>query len=131
VRGTPRSRTGRIEAPVGRDRRDRTRHSIDTDTPREAVTWFELRESLGERALLELRLETGRTHQIRVHLEAIDLPVCGDPVYGVRDLDLGRQFLHAYRLRLPHPFTGEKLDLQSPLPQELAVALERARGEAG
>ncbi|HET9286900.1 MAG TPA: RluA family pseudouridine synthase [Gaiella sp.] len=128
VRGQPRSRTGRITAPIGRDRRDRTRHSLDTATPREAVTWFELREPLGERALLEIRLETGRTHQIRVHLEAVGLPVCGDPTYGVAgDLGLERQFLHAHRLRLVHPFTGEELDLTSPLPPDLAAALERAR----
>ena len=127
VRGAPRSRTGRIDAPVGRDRHDRTRHSIDTETPRAAATWFELREQLGPRALLEVRLETGRTHQIRVHLEAIDLPVCGDPVYGVPDLDLERQFLHAHRLTLSHPFTGEELDLSSALPPDLAAALERAR----
>jgi 23S rRNA pseudouridine1911/1915/1917 synthase len=129
VQGAPRSRTGRIEAPIGRDRRDRTRHSLDTATPRHAVTWFELLEQLPAHALLEVRLETGRTHQIRVHLEAIDLPVTGDPVYGVKgDLGLGRQFLHAYRLRLEHPFTGEELDVSSPLPEDLAEALERARG---
>jgi len=127
VRGAPRSRTGRIEAPVGRDRHDRMRHSIDTDTPRDAVTWFELLELLGERSLLELRLETGRTHQIRVHLEAIELPVCGDPVYGVPDLELPRQFLHAHRLRLTHPVTGQELDVSSPLPEDLATALESAR----
>jgi 23S rRNA pseudouridine1911/1915/1917 synthase len=128
VRGVPRSRTGRIEAPIGRDRRDRTRHSLDTETPREAVTWFEIRERLGERTLLDVRLETGRTHQIRVHLEAIGLPVCGDPTYGVAgDLGLERQFLHAHRLGLQHPFTGEKLDLESPPPPDLAGALELAR----
>jgi 23S rRNA pseudouridine1911/1915/1917 synthase len=131
VRGRPQSRTGRITAPIGRDRHDRTRHSLDTDTPRSAVTWFELREQLGERALLDVRLETGRTHQIRVHLEAIDLPVCGDPVYGVAgDLGLERQFLHAYRLRFMHPFTRAELDLESPLPADLAAALGRARAEA-
>jgi 23S rRNA pseudouridine1911/1915/1917 synthase len=128
VRGTPRSRTGRIEAQIGRDRRDRTRHSLATDTPREAVTWFEVREQLGERTLLELRLETGRTHQIRVHLEAIELPVCGDPVYGVPgDLGLERQFLHAYGLAFDHPFTRERVAVESPLPGDLAGALERAR----
>ena len=112
VRGAPRSRTGRITAPVGRDRHERGRHSLDTETPREAVTWFEVVEELEERALLEVRLETGRTHQIRVHLEAIELPVCGDPVYGVADdLGLTRQFLHAHRLRFDHPFTGVELDL--------------------
>jgi 23S rRNA pseudouridine1911/1915/1917 synthase len=128
VRGHPRSRTGRIEAPIGRDRVDRVRHSLDTATPRDAVTWFELRELLPEHALLDVRLETGRTHQIRVHLEAIGLPVSGDPVYGARgDLGLERQFLHASRLRFAHPFTGAEVDIGSPLPQDLAAALERAR----
>ena len=128
VRGQPRSRTGRIEAPIGRDRRDRTRHSLDTATPRDAVTWFELRELLPAHALLEVRLETGRTHQIRVHLEAIGLPVAGDPVYGIRgDVGLDRQFLHACRLHFEHPFTGADVDVSSPLPPDLEAALERAR----
>ena len=128
VNGTPKSQTGRIEAPVGRDRHDRARHSIDTGTPRDAVTWFELKEAIGDRALLELRLETGRTHQIRVHLEAIGLPICGDPTYGgAGDLDLARQFLHAHELRFRHPFGGEELTLSSELPDDLAAALQRAR----
>ena len=128
VLGAPRSRTGRIQAPIGRDRRDRTRHSLDTEAPRDAVTWFDVNETLGRRALLEVRLETGRTHQIRVHLEAIGLPVCGDPVYGVAgDLGLERQFLHAHRLRFTHPFTGTELNLSSRLPSDLEGALERAR----
>jgi len=127
VRGEPQSRTGRIEAAIGRDRRQRTRHSVDTGTPRAAVTWFEVLEVLGPRALLELRLETGRTHQLRVHLEAIGLPVCGDPVYGVPEEGLQRQFLHAHRLRFEHPFSGEALDLVSPLPEDLVAALDRAR----
>ncbi len=128
ARGTPRSRTGRIEAPIGRDRRDRSRHSLDTTTPRDAVTRFEVAELLEGRVLLELTLETGRTHQIRVHLEAIGLPVCGDPVYGIRgDLGLGRQFLHANRLVLDHPVTGKPLDVRSELPEDLDAALRRAR----
>ena len=128
VSGAPRSRTGRITAPIGRDRRDRTRRSLDSETPREAITWFELLETIGLRSLLEVRLETGRTHQIRVHLEAIELPVCGDPVYGVPgDLGLERQFLHAHRLRFEHPFTGKELDLRSPLPEDLEAALARAK----
>lgn len=131
VGGAPRSRTGRIDAPIGRNRRDPTRRSLDTDEPRDAVTWFEIVERLGERALLEVRLETGRTHQIRVHLAAIELPVCGDATYGVRgDLGLARQFLHAHRLRFTHPVTGADLHLESPLPADLSEALERARAES-
>jgi len=128
VRGRPRSRTGRIEAPIGRDRRDRTRHSLDTTTPRDAVTWFDVLELMRHHALLDVRLETGRTHQIRVHLEAIDLPVSGDPIYGVPgDLGLERQFLHARRLRFTHPLTGAEVDVTSELPAGLRAALERAR----
>ena len=107
VKGRPRSRTGRIDAPIGRDRTHRLRRSLDTETPREAVTWFEVSRALGERTLLDVALETGRTHQIRVHLEAIELPVCGDPVYGIKgDLGLERQFLHAHSLAFGHPLTG-------------------------
>jgi 23S rRNA pseudouridine1911/1915/1917 synthase len=128
VVGRPRSRRGRIEAPIGRDRRDPTRHSLDTATPREATTHFELVELLPRHALLDVRLETGRTHQIRVHLAAIDLPVAGDPVYGrPGELGLERQFLHAARLAFPHPFTGDPVETESPLPPDLAEALDRAR----
>jgi 23S rRNA pseudouridine1911/1915/1917 synthase len=128
VCGRPRSRRGRIEAPIGRDRHDPLRHSLDTDTPREAVTHFELVELLPRHALLDVRLETGRTHQIRVHLEAIGLPVAGDPVYGrPGELGLDRQFLHAARLAFPHPVSGERVETESPLPLELETALDRAR----
>ena len=131
VAGAPRSRTGRIEAPIGRDRKDRSRHSLDTATPRDATTWFELLEQLRGHALLEVRLETGRTHQIRVHLEAVGLPIAGDPVYGdAGALGLERQFLHAHRLRFTHPFTGEEVDVASPLPADLDEALQRAREHA-
>jgi 23S rRNA pseudouridine1911/1915/1917 synthase len=128
VRGRPRSHAGRIEAAVGRDRVDPTRMSLDTATPREAITHFELVELLREHALLRVRLETGRTHQIRVHLAAVDLPVSGDPVYGIPgDLGLERQFLHAARLAFAHPLTGADIDVESPLPDDLTEALERAR----
>jgi 23S rRNA pseudouridine1911/1915/1917 synthase len=128
VRGRPRSRGGRIEAAIGRDRHDPMRHSLETAAPREAVTHFEVLELLRDHALLSVRLETGRTHQIRVHLAAIDLPVSGDPLYGVAgDLALERQFLHAARLAFPHPVTGEPVEASSPLPPDLLGALDRAR----
>jgi len=127
VRGRPKSRKGRIEAPIGRDRRDATRQSLNTDTPREAVTDFELLETIGQHALLRVQLETGRTHQIRVHLGAIGLPVVGDPTYGVPDPALGRQFLHATRLAFEHPFTHERVEVDSPLPGELARFLTNLR----
>jgi 23S rRNA pseudouridine1911/1915/1917 synthase len=129
VRGRPRSRRGTVDAPIGRDRRDPVRRSLETDTPKEAVTHFEVEELLPEHALLRVRLETGRTHQIRVHLAAIELPVSGDPTYGVRrDLALRRQFLHAARLAFTHPLTDAEIDVSSPLPADLEDALTRARG---
>jgi 23S rRNA pseudouridine1911/1915/1917 synthase len=128
VVGRPRSRRGTIDAPIGRDRHDALRHSLDTDTPRDAVTHFEVEELLRRHTLLRVALETGRTHQIRVHLEAIDLPVAGDPLYGRRgELGLQRQFLHAARLAFEHPFTGEPVDVESALPEDLATALSAAR----
>ena len=82
VEGRPPALTGTIDAPIGRDRRVRTRHSTDTDAPRDAVTHFEITEALPAYTLLRVRLETGRTHQIRAHLLAIGHPVAGDPEYG-------------------------------------------------
>ena len=130
VVGRPRSRSGRVEAPIGRDRRDPLRQSLDTDKPREAITHFDVREVLERHTLLDVRLETGRTHQIRVHLAAIGLPVAGDILYGrPRELGLERQFLHAERLAFAHPFTDEQIDVESPLPADLRTALECARRE--
>jgi 23S rRNA pseudouridine1911/1915/1917 synthase len=132
VVGRPRSWRGRIEAPIGRDRHEPTRQSLDTAAPREAVTHFEVEELMPRHALLLVRLETGRTHQIRVHLQAIDLPVAGDRTYGRADeLGLARQFLHAARLAFPHPFTDERVEVRAPLPEDLAAALEFARGSGG
>jgi 23S rRNA pseudouridine1911/1915/1917 synthase len=128
VIGRPRSRRGTIDAPIGRDRHDPLRHSLDTDSPRAAITHFEVEELLGGHALLRVTLETGRTHQIRVHLAAIDLPVAGDPTYGrAGELGLERQFLHAARLAFEHPFTGEQVDVSSPLPADLQEALATLR----
>jgi 23S rRNA pseudouridine1911/1915/1917 synthase len=118
------SRSGRIEAPIGRDRDDPVRVSLETDTPRDAVTHFEIERLLPGHALLRVRLETGRMHQIRVHLAAIDLPIVGDAVYGAPEAALGRQFLHASRLAFTHPFTDERLELESPLPPDLQGYLD-------
>src|SRR5881409_4169596 len=106
VSGRPDARSGTIDAPIGRDRRDRTAHSTATDRPREAVTHFEIERAFPRTTLLRVRLETGRTHQIRVHLAAIGHPVCGDPQYGGGGrYGLQRQFLHAQRLAFTHPVT--------------------------
>jgi 23S rRNA pseudouridine1911/1915/1917 synthase len=123
VRGRPRSRSGRIEAAIGRDRDDPTRISLETDTPRDAVTLFDVQQLWPDYTLLRARLETGRMHQIRVHLAAVDLPVAGDPVYGVAAPPLTRQFLHAARLAFPHPLTGERIEARSDLPDDLAEFL--------
>jgi len=129
VRGQPRSWRGTIDAPIGRDRRVRTKHSIETDTPREAITHFEVDRAFEHHTLLRVRLETGRTHQVRVHLQAIGHPVAGDPEYGTAGgLGLERQFLHAARLAFDHPHTGERIDVSSPLPADLRAALSRAGG---
>jgi 23S rRNA pseudouridine1911/1915/1917 synthase len=125
VKGRPRSRRGRIDAPLGRDRHDPTKRSLDTDDPRDAVTHFEVERLLDGYALLAVTLETGRTHQIRVHLAAIELPVVGDSIYGVPDPELKRQFLHATALAFPHPITAERVETRSPLPDDLQAALAR------
>jgi 23S rRNA pseudouridine1911/1915/1917 synthase len=127
VEGRPPARTGTIDAPIGRDPRVRTRMAVDGASPREARTHFKLERSLAETSLLSLRLETGRTHQIRVHLRAIGHPVAGDPEYGTPGLlGLERQFLHATRLAFDHPFGGERVEVVSPLPADLQGALARA-----
>ncbi|HEX3691869.1 MAG TPA: RluA family pseudouridine synthase [Solirubrobacteraceae bacterium] len=131
VEGLPPARTGTIEAPIGRHPRIRTRMAVDGVAAREARTHFTLERALADTSLLRLRLDTGRTHQIRVHLQAIGHPVCGDPEYGTGGgdsiLGLQRQFLHAARLAFTHPFSGERLDLTSPLPEDLVRALARAQ----
>jgi 23S rRNA pseudouridine1911/1915/1917 synthase len=129
VEGRPAARAGTIDAPLGRDRRVRTKISTDTDEPREAITHFTVETALPGATLLRVRLETGRTHQIRAHLLAIGVPVAGDPEYGRPGLyGLTRQFLHADRLAFRHPVTGTQIDIRSELPADLAEALRRAGG---
>jgi 23S rRNA pseudouridine1911/1915/1917 synthase len=133
VEGRPPARTGTIEAPLGRDRRVRTRMSPDTDDPRPAVTHFETECRFRETTLLRVRLETGRTHQIRAHLLAIGHPVVGDPEYAgtLRLPGLERQFLHSERIAFPHPVDGAAVHVRAPLPEDLEEALRLASGERG
>ncbi len=132
VHGAFSADTGTIEAPVGRDPVKRTSMTVGGLAARDAVTHFRVLERLGDLTLVEARLETGRTHQIRVHFAAIGHPVAGDPMYSRRDsLAVGRQFLHSYRLAFAHPFTDEELVFDAPLPADLATVLERVRESEG
>lgn len=118
---------GSIDAPIGRDPRHRQQMTITALSSREARTHFRVLERFARHTLLLLELETGRTHQIRVHLKAIGHPIAGDPVYGSgntsRGLLLKRQFLHAYQLKFTHPITGASIDVEVPLPDDLQAVL--------
>ncbi|MEA2397866.1 MAG: rRNA synthase [Thermoleophilaceae bacterium] len=133
VDGRPDARSGTIDAPIGRDRRERTSHSTSTDRPRAARTHFELEQALPRTTLLRVRLETGRTHQIRVHMAAIGHPVVGDAQYGGgpagRRLGLARQFLHSANLRFTHPEAREPVACESKLPVDLLRTLGAAARE--
>ena len=130
VHGNFASDTGTIEAPVGRDPVRRRSMAIGGVAAREARTHFRVLERFGDFTLVEVRLETGRTHQIRVHFLALGHPVAGDPTYARRDaLGIGRQFLHSCRLSFTHPVTGREIDVESPLPADLQQALDTLRAE--
>lgn len=122
------SRTGTIDAPIGRASRQRHRMAVSGAASRQARTHFEALELLPRESYLEVRLETGRTHQIRAHFAAIGHPLTGDATYGGAErYGLRRQFLHAHRLAFAHPRSGAPLSFDSPLPEDLAAALEAAR----
>lgn len=122
---------GTIDAPIGRDSRYRQQMTITTREGREARTHFRVLQRFQHHTLLLLQLETGRTHQIRVHLKAIGHPVVGDPVYGGHGPHKGptlkRQFLHAYQLKFRHPTTGDVLELEAPLPDDLQDVLRQEK----
>jgi 23S rRNA pseudouridine1911/1915/1917 synthase len=133
VRGAPGEDAGSIVAPIGRHPTDRKKFSTRTRSGREAVTHWRVERRMGALSLLRVRLETGRTHQIRVHLASVGLPVAGDPVYGggrsvTRELGLQRQALHAARLGFEHPRSGERLAFDSPLPADLARVIGELSG---
>jgi 23S rRNA pseudouridine1911/1915/1917 synthase len=123
VKGHLTPENGIIEAPIGRDPRDRKRMAV-VARGREARTEYQVVKYIGDYTLLEVRPETGRTHQIRVHLSAIGYPVVGDKVYGVKSPFLSRQFLHASRLGFNLPSTGKYVEFKSELPPDLAQALK-------
>ena len=126
VEGVPRQEHGRIDAPVGRHPRVRTRMAVVAGG-REARTGYRVVERSEKYSLLELALETGRTHQIRVHLAYLGHPIVGDSVYGKKSPGLDRHFLHAHQLGFSHPETGDPVELSSPLPPDLEQALELLR----
>ena len=139
VHGIPRPPSGRIETPIGRNPKDRKTMAVVEANGKPAVTNYETRDIFlaASAALMEVRIETGRTHQIRVHMRHLGHPVVGDPEYGWarRDAALGisheRQLLHAWRLSFTHPTTGEPMEFESPLPADFLAALERLRAFAG
>ena len=130
VDGRPPTPSGRVEAPIGRDPRQRKRMAVvAAGKGREAGTQFRTLEAYADHALLDVRPETGRTHQIRVHLAFIGCPVVGDRVYGRRkpSLAVSRQMLHAWKARLILPGEDEAREFEAPIPEDFALALEQLR----
>jgi len=123
VKGRLTPERGIIEAAIGRDPRNRKRMTVVAEG-REARTQYKVTKYIGDYTLIEVVPETGRTHQIRVHLAAIGYPVLGDPIYGVKSPHLSRQFLHACRLGFRLPSTGEYVEFTSDSPPDLVQALE-------
>ncbi len=133
--GVPAATSATIDAPIARSPAHRTRFAVaavDEPTARRAVTHYDVLEAFGRAALVHVRLETGRTHQVRVHLSAIGHPVAGDRAYGAspaltEELGLERPALHARRLAFDHPVTGERVDVTEPDPDDLATAVAHLR----
>lgn len=131
VQGLPDPLKGTIDAPIGRHPGSEWKFAVNEDG-KQAVTHYEVLEAFGPASLVEVHLETGRTHQIRVHFSALHHPCAGDLTYGANPtlsahLGLTRQWLHAHRLGFKHPTSGEGMEFESPYPQDLAYALETLR----
>ena len=124
VHGHPKSSTGTIDAPIGRDPHHRTRQAVNAGG-RPALTHYEVIREIGQFSFIKVRLETGRMHQIRVHMTAIGHPIAGDQTYGKREgiANLSRQFLHASKLTFNHPISSEKISVTSKLPDDLQSAI--------
>jgi 23S rRNA pseudouridine1911/1915/1917 synthase len=124
VHGHPKSSTGTIDAPIGRDPHHRTRQAVNAGG-RPALTHYEVIREIGQFSFIKVRLETGRMHQIRVHMTAIGHPIVGDQTYGKRQgiANLRRQFLHASKLTFNHPISSEKICVTSKLPDDLQSAI--------
>lgn len=124
VHGHPKSSTGTIDAPIGRDPHHRTRQAVN-EGGRPALTHYEVIREIGQFSFIKVRLETGRMHQIRVHMTAIGHPIVGDQTYGKRQsiANLSRQFLHASKLIFNHPISYEKISVTSKLPDDLQSAI--------
>ena len=124
VHGHPKSSNGTIDAPIGRDPHHRTRQAVNAGG-RPALTHYEVIREIGQFSFIKVRLETGRMHQIRVHMTAIGHPIVGDQTYGKRQgiANLRRQFLHASKLTFNHPISSEKISVTSKLPDDLQSAI--------
>ncbi|WP_412066994.1 RluA family pseudouridine synthase [Paenibacillus sp. alder61] len=119
---------GTVDAPIGRDPHDRKMYTVIERNSKPAVTHFQVTERFGDYTLLELKLETGRTHQIRVHMKFIGHPLVGDPLYGrSKGIRMDGQALHAAVLGFVHPSSGEYLEFQAPLPQDMEDLLHSLR----
>lgn len=121
---------GTIEAPIGRDPHDRKKMTVTDKNSKHAITHFVVKERFNGYSLVECKLETGRTHQIRVHMQYIDHPLVGDPLYGARkSLEIDGQALHAKTLGFKHPRTGEYLEFDSELPEDMVKLIEELRAK--
>ncbi|MET3194383.1 RluA family pseudouridine synthase [Bacillus sp. OAE603] len=128
VHGVIQHEEGTIDAPIGRDKSDRQSMTVTEENAKEAVTHFKVLERFEEFTLVECQLETGRTHQIRVHMKYIGFPLAGDPKYGPRKtIDIDGQALHAAVLGFKHPRTGEYMEFSSPIPKVMEDVLENLR----
>ncbi len=131
VKGTPKTAEGTIETGIGRHRRDRKKMAVLEEGGREAVTMYEVAQQLEKHSLLEIKLSTGRTHQIRVHMAHINHPVVGDLTYGRKEKPalIKRQALHAWQLRLVHPVSGEAQQFKAPIPEDMEGLIQKIGGD--